>query len=384
MNFILNTLENKNLLKIFLFTWIISIPFKNSIYHISVFLLIIYFFLHIAITKKIHILLVNAKKTITLTIGFFLLILCMHISNFSNLNSIDIKSWYLLYMFIIRYSLIFVLLSYFYKLNFFEKKELVQWLFCSFFALALTGVYQLIIEPNILLGQGIQGTLSNRNAFGLFVGMGFVLSLFTTLHYKTLGFFILTLFLVLMMFSFSRSSWVASFISSLLFIALNYKVIKLKHFLYFIFLVGLLLFMYFYFDAFQYRLDQLAHAESSDRTRIWIRTIVFIKEKFYFGYGLDSFKYLPDISISQHRDPHNMFLEILISIGIIGFIISLFTIIVILLRIYQDKNYLLYPIAAYFLIVTQFDFGAFASKELLSFLTIFVFYVYADHFRQKI
>ncbi len=382
MNLINNTLENKNLLKFFLFIWVISIPFKNSIYHISVFLLIMYFLLHLGITKKVHILFANVKKTISLTIGFFLLILCMHISNFSNLDSIDIKSWYLLYMFIIRYGLIFVLLSYFYKLNFFEKKELVQWLFCSFCALALTGVYQLIIEPNILLGQGIQGTLSNRNAFGLFVGMGFVLSLFTTLHYKT-GFFLSTLFLVLMLFSFSRSSWVASFISSLLFIALNYKIIKLKHFLYFIFLVSLLLFMYFYFDSFQHRFDQLIHGDSSNRTTIWIRAIDFIKEKFYFGYGLDSFKYLPDLSISQYRDPHNMVLEILISIGIVGFMIFLFTIIIILLKIYQDKNYLLYPMAAYFLIVTQFDFGAFASKELLSFLTIFVFYVYADHFRQE-
>ena len=52
-------------------------------------------------------------------------------------------------------------------------------------------------------------------------------------------------------------------------------------------------------------------------------------------------------------------------------------------KIYESKNFILFPIVTYFIVVTQFDFGAYGSKELLSFLTIFVFFVYADSFRKE-
>lgn len=358
-----------------------AIPFKNSVYQISLFLIIIYFFGHLFKTKNNNILLENLSKTTILTVGFSFIIICMHISNIVNFQHIDTNSWRLLYMFILRNGLVFIILAYFYRLNFFEKKDLILWLFCSFLFLALTGFYEIIIHPNIMLGEGIKGTLSNRNAFGLFVGMGFVISLLLIQKHKNLGFLFLCIFSFLMIFSFSRSSWVASFLSSLLVFALNYKKIKFKDFLYFLLFLGLILSIYFYFDAFQDRFKQLLIGNSSNRTDIWTGTLKVIQQKLYLGYGMGSFKNLPDFAISRYGDPHNMVLEIFVSTGIAGFIAVFFTIFVVLLKIFKEKNYTLFPIATYFLVVTQFDFGAFGSKELLSFLTIFVFFVYSNDFR---
>ena len=76
-------------------------------------------------------------------------------------------------------------------------------------------------------------------------------------------------------------------------------------------------------------------------------------------------------------------MEILLYTGLFGLISCVFTIFVVLKKIYESKNFILFPIATYFIIVTQFDFGAYGSKELLSFLTIFVFFVYADNFRKE-
>lgn len=92
---------------------------------------------------------------------------------------------------------------------------------------------------------------------------------------------------------------------------------------------------------------------------------------------------MPNSYLNQFPDPHNSVLEILLYTGLFGLISALFTIGVVIYKIIKTKNLNLLPIATYFVVVTQFDFGAYGSKELLSFLTIFVFFVYADSFQRK-
>ena len=139
--------------------------------------------------------------------------------------------------------------------------------------------------------------------------------------------------------------------------------------------------MYFSFDSFQTRFAQLLEGNSSNRTMIWQHTLVLVQKSLLVGYGMDSWKNLGDEFLLQFPDSHNMILEILIKTGVIGLIACTLTIGVVLVKIFKTRNYILLPIATYFLVITQFDFGAFGSKELLSFLTIFVFYLYSDSFK---
>lgn len=382
MGMIASGIENKNVFKFFLFVWIISLPFKNAVYQVSVILLVLFFLTHLFKTRNFSILLENLKETVSLTIGFSLIISVMLLSNLLNLEYLDKKSWHLIYMFVIRYGLVFVILAYFYRLEYFNKKELIFGLFASFLLLASTGIYEVINTPDVIFGTGITGTLDNRNAFGLFMGMGFVLSLLIMQYKRNLGIILILVFSFLMIFSFSRSSWVASVSSSLIFFIINYKKVRLNHFIYLFIFLGFLLALYFSFDSFQERFAQLLQGNSSLRTTIWTHTIVLIKEELVFGYGLDSWQNLSDPYLKEFPDPHNMVLEILTYTGLVGLIACFFAIGVILYKIFKDRNFVLLAVASYFLVVTQFDFGAFYSKELLSFLTIFVFFVYSNSFKQ--
>jgi O-antigen ligase len=381
---LLTKIENKEvfIFKSLIFIWILAIPFKNAIYQISVVLIIIFFLVHLIKNKRFDILIENFKQCKYLFIGFVCIIASMLISNLFNLDYLGEKSWRLIYMFFIRYALLFIILAYFYRLNYFNKKEITISLFSSFILLGITGFFQILLNPETIMSLGITGTLDNRNAFGLFMGMGFVLSLLLIKDKRILSLFLILFFSFLMIFSFSRSSWVASTCSILILFILNYKKIKIIHFIYLLIFLTFILSLYFSFDSFQERFKQLLEGDSSNRTTIWVHTISFIKEKILFGYGIATWKFLPDTYLNQFPDPHNMILEIFIYTGMFGLISSLFTISIIVLKIFVTKNFTLLSIASYFFIVTQFDFGAFGSKELLSFLTIFVFYVYSNNFRK--
>lgn len=378
-------IDEKLIFKVLLFIWILSIPFKNAVFQISSSLIILFFLVNLFRTKNFQILILNLKETKYLFIGFFFIIFSMIFSNLINLDNINIKSWNLIFMFIIRYGLIFIILAYFYKLKFFSKNEVIFFILLSLLLVLSTGIYQSIQNFDLILkGKGITGTLYNRNAFGLFMGLGFVLSFLLLKYKKNFALILIFLFSFFMIFSFSRSSWVASVSSFFIFLLINYKSIRLSHLIYFLSFIGFLIILYLNFNSFQNRFEQLLDGNSSHRTTIWLHSIEFIKERLLFGYGIDSFKNLPDPLFKKISAPHNMIVEILISIGLIGLIGYLSIIFIVLRKIYKSGNFYFFPIITYFFIVVQFDFGIFSSKELLSFLTIFVFFVYADSFRKTV
>jgi O-antigen ligase len=372
----------KSIFKIILIIWILSIPFKNAIFQGSIIFAIIFFLFYIFKTKNFNILFDNLKKTKNLFFGFSLIVLAMILSNLLNPEFLDKKSWHNIFSFVYKYGFMFIILAYFYRLDFFKKKDIFIMTLCSFSFLLLTGIYQIIQEPNIIIGEGIRGTLDNRNAFGLMMGMGFISSFYLLKDKKVFALPLLILFSFFMIFSFSRSSWVATNFSFIILLILHYKNIKISDIIYFLGFISFIILLYFNFDSFQHRFEQLLDGNSSHRTTIWIHTIELIKENSFFGYGLNSFRNLPDELLNKFPDPHNSILEILIYTGCFGLISCVLTIFVVLKKIYESKNFILFPISSYFIVVSQFDFGAFGSKELLSFLTIFVFFVYADSFRK--
>lgn len=371
----------KTIFNIILLIWLLSIPFKNAVYQGSVILLVLFFIVDIFQSKRFDIFLENLKKVKLLAFSFFMIIFSMILANLLNLDYLDKKSWHLIYMFSIRYALVFCILAYYYKKEFILKQDFINIVYLSFIFVALTGIFSLISMPEVISGEGLQGTLDNRNAFGLFMGMGFVLSLLLFETNKKLSFILMLTFSTLMFFTFSRSSWVASVMASLVLFSVSFRKVKIQHFAYLgIFLLFIIIF-YFSFESIQHRVAQLLAGDSSGRFGIWTHTIALIKEKPYFGHGLETWMNLSDPYLKQFPDPHNMVLEILLYTGILGLISVYLAIFSVLLEIYKQKNYRLFAIAAYFLVITQFDFGAFGSKELLSFLTAFVFFVYLEKFK---
>ena len=166
-----------NIFKILISIWILSIPFKNVIFQISILLIPTFFAYYLFKTKQFSTLIANLKETKYLFVGFCFIVFSMILSNLLNPEFLDKKSWHTIYMFVIRYGLIFVILAYFYRLEFFTKKEILVLVVFSLSVLLCTGIYQILQEPTVIIKEGITGTLNNRNAFGLMMGMGVVLSL---------------------------------------------------------------------------------------------------------------------------------------------------------------------------------------------------------------
>lgn len=371
----------KTIFNIFLFIWLLSIPFKNAVYQASVILLVIFFVVDIFQSRRFDILIKNLKETKLLFISFFLLMFSMTLSNFLNLDYLDKKSWHMVYMFAIRYALIFVILAYYYRIEYFSKNDFLIMLYSSFAFLGLTGICIAMTIPEDMFTAGLKGTLDYRNAFGLLTGMAFVLSTLLFERKKQLSIIMIFIFSTLMLLSVSRSSWVASFIAVLVLFLVNYRKFKSQHIVSVLFFISFIVIVYFSVDSIQHRFALLLQGDSSGRLGIWTHTLSLIKENPYFGHGIDTWMNLSDPFLKQYTDPHNMVLEILLSTGILGLIAVFIGIYAVLSEIYKQQNYKLFAIAAYFLVITQFDFGAFGSKELLSFLTAFVFFVYLEKFK---
>lgn len=371
----------KTVFNIFLFIWLLSIPFKNAVYQASVILLVIFFVVDIFQSRRFDLLIQNLKKTQILAASFFLLMFSMILSNLLNLDYLDKKSWHMVYMFAIRYALIFVILAYYYRLEYFSKNDFIVMLYLSFSYLAFTGIYTALSLPEDMFTSGLKGTLDYRNAFGLLMGMGLVLSALLFDHKKQLSMILILIFSTLMLLSVSRSSWVSSIAACAVLFIINYKKFRWQHIIYMMIFAAFIISIYFSFNSIQQRFSQLVQGDGSGRIEIWTHTIALITEKIYFGYGIDTWMNLSDSFLKQYPDPHNMMLEILLCTGILGLIAVFIGIYAVLFEIYKQQNYKLFAIATYFLVITQFDFGAFGSKELLSFLTAFVFFVYLEKFK---
>ena len=80
---------------------------------------------------------------------------------------------------------------------------------------------------------------------------------------------------------------------------------------------------------------------------------------------------------------HNSTLEILLFTGIFGLVAWISAVLSVFYQILKDKNYIYLSLLLYFVVITQFDFSVFDSKELFSAVTIFMFLVYSDKFKAK-
>ncbi|WP_281529553.1 O-antigen ligase family protein [Campylobacter hominis] len=369
---------------IILFIWLCSIPFKNAIYQISTVLVLLFFVVHLIINKNYSVLIENFKKTKVLTVFIALILLSMCLANILNPELLAKKSWHYIISFFYRYVLVFIALAYFYRLKYFDKKVLVNIFLFGLLFVAAIAIFMLILNPDIIYG-GLKGTFDNRNAMGLAMSLGVVFTLFILKDNIKIGLVLLAIFGFCMLFSFSRSGWVASFVAYMVFYIFYYKKLDKRFFIIFGICILAVILLYLSIDIFQDRVNSLLQGNSSHRTDIWKFGLTQIPNNLFFGHGVSCWRNLNlPVDIAAHTGLHNSTLEILLFTGIFGLVAWISAVLTVFYQILKDKNYIYLSLLVYFVVITQFDFSVFDSKELFSAVTIFMFLVYSDKFKAKL
>lgn len=369
---------------IILFIWLCSIPFKNAIYQISTVLVLLFFVAHLIINKNYSVLIENFKKTKVLTVFVALILLSMCLANILNPELLAKKSWHYIISFFYRYVLVFIALAYFYRLKYFDKKVLVDVFLFGLLFVAAIAIFMLILNPDTVYG-GLKGTFDNRNAMGLAMSLGVVFTLFILKDNIKIGLVLLAIFGFCMLFSFSRSGWVAGFFAYIVFIAFYFKQLNKKFFIAVGICILVLICLYFGVDSLQDRVNLLLQGNSSHRTDIWKFGLTQIPNNLFFGHGVSCWRNLNlPAYIAVHTGLHNSTLEILLFTGIFGLVAWISAVLTVFYQILKDKNYIYLSLLVYFVVITQFDFSVFDSKELFSAVTIFMFLVYSDKFKAKL
>lgn len=369
---------------IILFIWLCSIPFKNAIYQISTVLVLLFFVAHLIINKNYSVLIENFKKTKVLTVFVALILLSMCLANILNPELLAKKSWHYIISFFYRYVLVFIALAYFYRLKYFDKKVLVDVFLFGLLFVAAIAIFMLILNPDTVYG-GLKGTFDNRNAMGLAMSLGVVFTLFILKDNIKIGLVLLAIFGFCMLFSFSRSSWVASFVAYMVFYIFYYKKLDKRFFIIFGICILAVILLYLSIDIFQDRVNSLLKGNSSYRTNLWKFGLTQIPNNLFFGHGVSCWRNLNlPAYIAVHTGLHNSTLEILLFTGIFGLVAWISAVLTVFYQILKDKNYIYLSLLVYFVVITQFDFSVFDSKELFSAVTIFMFLVYSDKFKAKL
>lgn len=377
---------------IILFIWLCSIPFKNAIYQISTVLVLLFFVVHLIINKNYSVLIENFKKTKVLTVFVALILLSMCLANILNPELLAKKSWHYIISFFYRYVLVFIALAYFYRLKYFDKEVLVNIFLFGLLFVAAIAIFMLILNPDIILNSnaayngdyGLKGTFDNRNAMGLAMSLGVVFTLFILKDNIKIGLVLLAIFGFCMLFSFSRSGWVAGFFAYIVFIAFYFKQLNKKFFIAVGICILVLICLYFGVDSLQDRVNSLLKGNSSYRTNLWKFGLTQIPNNLFFGHGVSCWRNLNlPVDIAAHTGLHNSTLEILLFTGIFGLVAWISAVLTVFYQILKDKNYIYLSLLVYFVVITQFDFSVFDSKELFSAITIFMFLVYSDKFKAK-
>ena len=372
----------------FLFLWILFIPFKNAFYQASTFLLIVTFFIYIVVNKDYKYVKELIVKYKDIVFGFLLILFSMTISNLINDVS-KTNAWYLELAYLYRYALILLVLFYFYSKHFFDKKLLIIFIFISLGIQVFDGLFQYIMGYDLLVHnignkiEGLSGPIFNRNVFGLLMGIGVLLSFLSIksvskINLKILLVTLLILFIFTTLFTYSRAVWVALIASFLMYILLNIKNFSKLHFFYCFIILSVAILVFFNIDSLQNRFIELIHANSSNRNEIWLYSLDLFKQKIFFGWGLNAWKIN---GLKDYANVHNSLLEILVSLGVFGFIVFTYFLFLVFNQIKNSKNLNAFYVLIFLIVDSLFDQSIISGKIFLNIIVILIFYIYLDRIK---
>ncbi|MCM8806921.1 MAG: tetratricopeptide repeat protein [Candidatus Omnitrophica bacterium] len=228
---------------------------------------------------------------------------------------------------------------YFFSSEIFEKediKNLLQFLIFTTIFVSIYGVLQVsgIDFINWEIKRSPLSTLGRRNFAGEYLVMiipyvYFFIANSKNIREKIFYLFLFILFLLHLILTFTRASYLGFFVSTILF----FYPVKFKFSLKKI--IPLFVFFILIPNLFSYNISGFEKGTVKSRIFIWKNTLRIIKKNPIIGVGLGNFKtnflfYAEDrpkqIALIKEvlEDVHNDFLEILVETGFIGFFIFLF------------------------------------------------------------
>ncbi len=238
---------------------------------------------------------------------------------------------------------------YFFAFNFIdsEKKalEILKLLLIISVVESLIGILQSFgIDPIHLSGKSFEvsrssGTFGNPVFLGSFLVLTLPISITFSLNSKLkrekILYSIITITLgICLLFTFSRGAWVGFIISLIIFLFLSPEILKEKKkgllallliFIFFLTIASLTLPRKTLFSRISWKADE----GILSRIDLWKGTIKLIYQKPLWGYGLETFRglipkhftpLLAQLATLQDR-PHNQFLYLAFSLGIVGLLI---------------------------------------------------------------
>ncbi|GEM_PF-2246175 len=385
----------KNTIRFFLGIFILFIPMKTAIYPISYSLFLffsgIYFYKNRLVCSLTDFAITYQK----LLIAFGLVIASMVTSNLLS-PYVSFGSWKVIFEYVVRYFLLFVVLIVLYQNAVISKRFLLVAILCALSIQGIDGLYQALSGIDLIRGHlgsiagegmnaGIRAAMFHRNTFGLFMAIGIMLSTLLLIFenklphkpYQTL-FLSMTIpfFIFGLLFSYSRSAWVFCCVFLSVYLFKEYKRLTYKHYLVLLTLIVSIVCFFLYFDTLFVRFVQLIQLNSSERDIIWLDSIRLIQAHPIVGYGLMSYQKIA----SQHTlSVHNSLLEIMLFLGIVGFAAFSFLLYVALEKIVQIKDSVLLAFFVAFLVVSQFDHSIISNAPMLSALSLFAFFIFAQN-----
>lgn len=295
--------------------------------------------------------------------------------------------WYSLFLFLLYLKLFFYKIEHW--LYFWRANVLV-----SFFVFLYGLVQKYSILPLFHSGlDRVESTLGNAAFLGsyalLILGISLFLFFFDN-HWKYKYFYLFSalLNLILILWSGTRSSLLAFIVGVILFIIFF---IKKTQKLFFGVLLSIMIFTsaFFIFDSNlfnikPYIIDKANAIVSSDasiynRIFVWRNSLKeFTNVNVFLGVGLENFDiffnrfYTPDLNEDWFDRSHNIFLDVLVTSGILGLLVYIVIILVLLYKIwkYKDDNYLAFIIL--FFAIIAYNINNFFVFDTLNTSFIFV------------
>lgn len=360
-----------------LLLWLLTIPFKNSIYQVSLFLISI-----IAITDIIKFKdyktvksLINRDKL--LSIGIALLLVSMTLSSYFGLNPSN--SFEVQMKFFYKYILLAFALQYLFAKRYFSLKILTSFIVFSLSIHIINGLYQSITSYDLFYNYGLHhqalsGAFQNRNIYGLFMLISScILSILVSRRelkqWLPMTGILLAASIYCLIFSYSRASWLSY---AAFYLILFFNSSRQHRLLAGTIPVMIAIVLFSTSESLLERLNQLLVGFDSGRIDIWLWAAAAFKQNWLLGYGLETMALID--GAPNYQFVHNSILEIAISLGFIG--LCAYGIIAsrILITAFQFTPRLFAMGIALF-IVSLFDHSILDGKRFIPILMLYATYI---------